>query len=117
MDTIQLNRRLTHRYVGTYAHEDNWQDVGTARLTPPRAVAEGNGIDDGGVYVRWAVIPAGQDAEARAAMLRGSTQRSSSEVTSAKTGVAPRRTAALAVATKVSAGSTTSSPGPTPAAR
>lgn len=70
METIQLNRRLTHRYVGTYAHEDNWEGVGTARLTPPRAVAEGNGIDDGGTYIRWAILPAGQDAEASARALQ-----------------------------------------------
>jgi hypothetical protein len=69
METIQLNRRLTHHYVGTYAHEDNWAGVGTARLTPPREVVEGNGLDDGGTYIRWATLPAGQDVEASAQAL------------------------------------------------
>ena len=37
MQTIHLEQRLSHRYVDTYDHLDEWQDIGTAKLTPPKA--------------------------------------------------------------------------------
>ena len=59
METLHLERRLTHRYVGTYAHLDAWVDISTApaKLTPPKMVAPGNGYDEGGTYLRWATLP------------------------------------------------------------
>ena len=59
-----LSVRVTHRYVGTYRHLDEWRDVGTATLTPARLVREAEGYDDGGTYIRWATFPRGQDIDA-----------------------------------------------------
>jgi len=59
-----LSVRLTHRYVGTWKHLDEWRDVGTAVLTPARAVEEGNGFDDGGTYIIWATLSRGVDRDA-----------------------------------------------------
>lgn len=64
MTPIQLELRLTHRYVGTWKHLDEWRDVGTAMLTPPRTVRDSEDFDDGGVYVRWATLPRGVDRDA-----------------------------------------------------
>jgi hypothetical protein len=38
MEALQL--RKTHRYVGTFQHEDEWEDVGTFRI-----IARGEVID------------------------------------------------------------------------
>jgi hypothetical protein len=61
---IHLERRVTHRYVGEYQHLDEWQDVGRAKVFPPRKIEDGNGHDDAGTYLMHAKIPAGQDPEA-----------------------------------------------------
>lgn len=57
MQTINIDRRLTHTYVGDCDSLDNWSPVGTARLTPARRVRPPEGMDDGGTYVRWATLP------------------------------------------------------------
>lgn len=72
MQVTSLETRLTHRYVGTYSHLDEWQYLGAARLTPPREVKEGNGYDDGGTYLRWATLPRGMDRDAACRALEDS---------------------------------------------
>ena len=59
MKRVHLEQRVTHRYVGAYAHLDEWRDLGAApaRLTPPKMVDPGNGYDRGGTYLRWATLP------------------------------------------------------------
>lgn len=64
MQTVHLSIQLTHRYVGTYSHLDDWRSIGTAVLTPVREVDPGNGYDDGATYIRWATLPRGMDREA-----------------------------------------------------
>lgn len=75
METLHLEQRLTHRYVDTCSHLDEWRDVGTARLTPARLVREGNGLDDGGTYLRWATIPRGQNPALSAIALEDALTR------------------------------------------
>lgn len=75
METIHLEQRLSHRYVDTYSHLDEWRDVGTARLTPAKLVREGNGLDDGGTYLRWATIPRGQNRALSAIALEDALTR------------------------------------------
>ena len=75
MTPIQLELRLTHRYVGTYSHLDAWDAVGTALLTPARVVAEGNDYDEGNTYVRWATVPRGQSVSATARALEDTLSR------------------------------------------
>lgn len=70
-----LSVRLTHRYVGTWSHLDEWRDVGTAVLTPARAVEEGNGFDDGGTYIRWATLPRSIDRDAACRALEDELSR------------------------------------------
>lgn len=72
MEMVNLEVRLTHRYVGTFRHLDQWRDVGTAVLTPAREIEEGNGLDEGGVYVRWATLPRGIDRDAACRALEDS---------------------------------------------
>ena len=59
MKRVHLEKRVTYRYVGAYAHLDEWRDLGgtTARLTPPICVNPGNRYDEGGTYLRWATLP------------------------------------------------------------
>ena len=59
MEALHLELRLTHRYVGTYRHLDEWRSLGSAPviLTPPKMVDPGNGYDEGGTYLRWATLP------------------------------------------------------------
>lgn len=59
MEAVHLELRLTHRYVDTYSHLDEWRSFGAApaRLTPPKMVDPGNGYDEGGTYLRWATLP------------------------------------------------------------
>ena len=59
MEAVHLELRLTHRYVGTYSHLDEWRSLGSAPviLTPPKMVDPGNGYDEGGTYLRWATLP------------------------------------------------------------
>ena len=64
METVYLEKRKTHRYVGTYQHLDEWQDVGVARVTPPKLVREAQDFDEGGTYLRWVEFPRGQDLQA-----------------------------------------------------
>ena len=58
---VHLERRITHRYVGTYQHLDEWRYVGKAKVLAPRVIDEGNDYDDVGTYLMHAHIPAGQD--------------------------------------------------------
>ena len=72
MEMVNLEVRLTHRYVGTWKHLDKWRDVGTAVLTPAREIEEGNGLDEGGTYLRWATLPRGIDRDAACRALEDS---------------------------------------------
>ena len=77
MERVYMERRLTHRYVGTYSHLDRWADVSPqpARLTPARMVEESNGYDDGGTYHRWATLPVGVDRSAAVRALEDTLSR------------------------------------------
>jgi len=75
MNNILLSRRLTHRYVGTYSHLDEWRDIGVATLTPRREVNPGNDYDEGGTYIRWAVLPRGIDRDAACRALEETMSR------------------------------------------
>jgi hypothetical protein len=59
MEVLHLEQRVTHRYVGTYSHLDEWQDVCSAPviLTPGKLVKPGNDYDEGNTYLRWATLP------------------------------------------------------------
>lgn len=61
MQTLALNTRLTHRYVDTHSHLDQWNRVGHLKMTPPRVVQEGNGYDEGDTVVRYARIRRADD--------------------------------------------------------
>lgn len=61
MQQINLSIRLTHRYVGTHAHNDRWDFLGDLKVTPARVVDAGNGIDDAGTVVRYARIRRSDD--------------------------------------------------------
>ena len=75
METINLELRLTHGYVGGWDHLDNWEPLGTARLTPARVVRESNDYDEGRTYVRWATVPAGQSVRLTARALADTLSR------------------------------------------
>jgi hypothetical protein len=75
MEKINLELRLTHKYVGEWDHLDQWDAVGTAVLTPPKCVREPEDFDDGGEYVRWATIPRGQPLAASARALEDSLSK------------------------------------------
>lgn len=49
--TIHAQLRLTHRYVGTYSHLDNWGDAFTFKELRGRVTEAPLGYDDGGVYM------------------------------------------------------------------
>lgn len=59
MQTFNVYRRLTHRYVDTCRHLDNHQFLAAVRATPPRLVREAEGYDDGGSYLLHVRAPAG----------------------------------------------------------
>lgn len=75
MEKINIELRMTNRYVGTWSHLDRWATVGTALLTPPKVVREPESFDDGGTYLRWATIPRGQDIEASISALEDTLSR------------------------------------------
>jgi hypothetical protein len=75
MEKISIGLRQSFRYVGTYAHLDAWQDVGTAVLTPSKMVREAESFDEGGTYIRWATLPRGQDIEASISALEDTLTR------------------------------------------
>lgn len=77
MENVYLERRLTHRYVGTHAHLDEWDYVSPvpALLTPHRQVNPGNGYDEGGTYIRWVTLPRGVDREQAARALEDALTR------------------------------------------
>lgn len=56
MELLLLEKRLTRRWNDDWAHRDAWEAAGVAMVTPPRMVAEGNGLDDGPTYIRWATL-------------------------------------------------------------
>lgn len=58
MLTADLETRKSRRYVDAYGHLDDWEFVGSVRVTPPRMVREPRDFDDGGSYVRWVRVPA-----------------------------------------------------------
>ena len=57
MQHIPLTLRLTHHYVGGHDHLDRWAHLGTARLLPSKCVRAPADLDDGGTYLRWAILP------------------------------------------------------------
>lgn len=71
MHRLYVSLRLTHRYVGTYKHEDKWRDLGRVKVTPARVTQEPRDYDDGGAYVRWATLPSGLSREDRRELMRG----------------------------------------------
>lgn len=60
---IHIQRRVTHRYNDGWAYNDQWEGVGKAKLLAQRMVRAPEGFDDGGEYVRYAVLAAGVDRE------------------------------------------------------
>lgn len=63
MELIQLYVRQSFRFRDGWASKDDWEWVGSLKVTPAKQVREGNGYDDGGTYVRYARLPAGYSAE------------------------------------------------------
>lgn len=63
MQAINVQRRMTHTYVGTFAHLDEWAHLGMLLVTPGRQVDEPEKRWEdpahGGSYMRWARLPAG----------------------------------------------------------
>ena len=75
MMKLHLSLRLTHRYVGSYDHLDKWRDLpDPVRVTESRMVAEGNDLDAGGTYIRWATLPGQLSRKKRDEMVRGLEQ-------------------------------------------
>jgi hypothetical protein len=63
--------RLTHKYVGEYAHRDEWLPLeGYPKVSPARETDEGNGMDDGGAYIRWVKLPGQLSRKNRDKMVR-----------------------------------------------
>ena len=64
--------RRTHKYVGEYAHLDEWKTLSSyPKLSEfVRETDEGNGMDDGGVYLRWARLPGQLSRKQRDEMVR-----------------------------------------------
>lgn len=62
METILLELRRTHKYVGTWKHLDQHERVGVLKLSAPRLLDPGPqayDISDGPMYVQVARLPAG----------------------------------------------------------
>ena len=66
MYDLQIYTRKSHTYASGWDWLDQWEFVGTARITPPKVVREGNAFDFAGVALQWAQLPAGVDAAAAA---------------------------------------------------
>lgn len=62
--TYRLQERVSYRYRDGWAHEDEWRSLGDAKVLPARCVREADDFDDGGTYLRHAIIPRGMDPEA-----------------------------------------------------
>lgn len=71
-EPLHLFTRLTHRFVGTYKHEDAHRYVGRAKLLPMRTLREPreNDFSDGGTYIARAVLPRGVSREVAMRALR-----------------------------------------------
>lgn len=63
MQTVEIYKRLSHRFNPGWSSRDNWAWLGTLKLTPAKVVREGNGYDDGGTYLQYARIPADVDRQ------------------------------------------------------
>lgn len=61
MHLLNVYERKTHKYADGYDHHDEWEHMGTLKLTPRVQVREGNDYGDGGTYVQYARLPAGYD--------------------------------------------------------
>lgn len=59
METVDLYRRLTHKYVDSYRHLDERLRVCQLRMTPPKWIRQPESYDDGGTYVMTGRIPRG----------------------------------------------------------
>lgn len=76
MQAVHCYKRLTHRYNLGWMHLDKSAYVGSVKMTPPKVVQEGNGYDDGDVYVQYARIPGRADVAAVMQALRDTLTRS-----------------------------------------
>lgn len=56
MNTINLYRRLSHRWAPGWSDLEEEEHVGQARMTPWRMVREPQDYDDGGVYTSVATV-------------------------------------------------------------
>lgn len=75
MDFVNVSRRLTHTYTGTFAHLDKWEGIGVVSVTPSKQVdepeEEWRDLSHGGRYIRWARLPAGLSKAQRKQWSRG----------------------------------------------
>lgn len=70
MQAVNLYERRTFKYVDGWSNADSWDYLGTIKMTPPKMTREGESYDDGGTYVQFARVPAGQDWRKVARALR-----------------------------------------------
>jgi hypothetical protein len=73
MERIAIDQRLTHGYVGSCDHLDQWTAVGQLAITPMRLAEQPDPEDayyDSGTYVRFARLPAGLTRAQRTRYLR-----------------------------------------------
>lgn len=61
MQKFNVSERLTHKYVGSWQHRDNWKFLATVQATPPRLVREPDEreFSDGGAYLLHVRAPSG----------------------------------------------------------
>lgn len=59
MQLVNIYTRTTHQYADGWRHLDNDKFVAAVKVTPRKRVKEGNGYDEGGVYVQYARAPSG----------------------------------------------------------
>lgn len=56
MELIGIRKRNTFKYRDGWSYEDSWSFLGDLKVTPAKQVREGNGYDEGGVFIRYARI-------------------------------------------------------------
>lgn len=61
--------RLTHKYVGTWQHMDQWGDAIRVKLLAPKVVEQGNGFEYGPTTVQRVIAPRNADPKAVARAL------------------------------------------------
>ena len=65
MQSLNLRKRLTHKYVDSYRHLDRHVTIGGVTLTPRVQVEPATDFDEGGRYVQYARLPAGLSPKQR----------------------------------------------------